>query len=745
MLVSKNQLASYPIASDCFFRSRWERDSHFSSDIIKGTYCAVADSPEFPSDYDDNTPWWNLEQFNGMNWTLVSIDADSFALFITNEGLRALTYVTPPGEEGYKCHVTRVVVRETSIPQGADIINYNDTWFRYGAASQGNNRNLTVLDTNDSRINPTFTIDGNLSYRINLANGGLQYMILFDVDTIGLDYYSSSSTPPAKDTYTIGAIGLYVKDPDDPNGINEILFAVANIANPIYKYASTATRVGNSIKAYLNTTLSNLGTVEDVKVMPEDRGSIPEVVSEDQLAPTWGNAVTVPHNIYLVDDLYDTGIPALAVRTGNPAQDTAINWAFFSPVDSAIAIGDIPVASDVLDYMAVQYDGEKYVKATGDSNALGIKIGNSIIYNGKVVNSIKNYSYDVNILSDGHGSGYKIGDALSITEVGITLIITEVTASTGSVVSMTWNPIEGDDLKSGTYTPAGQTTGTGLKVIISSNSRSNVYPWIFPVAWYNKPLYVSNSEPGKFTNEITETFIGWCTGENSIKLALDLRNEASYNEYGTTKYANSEVVRNGEVNQDRDRTSVTPSSLKANYLQITQPDIATTIATPINVNTYVRFNHPILGAGSEFANTPNIDENVVSFYGRSYRAQWGDLAEFYRSDKVYLPGTLITIGYGKEEITIADIECNGVISSEPGYTLGDKHDKYDLPVALTGKVPVRFAKDCDPQFGDRIYLSKTEPGKASTIPHGKCLGKIIDKDKDLSLKTTIMCSVRIEF
>ena len=33
------------------------------------------------------------------------------------------------------------------------------------------------------------------------------------------------------------------------------------------------------------------------------------------------------------------------------------------------------------------------------------------------------------------------------------------------------------------------------------------------------------------------SFLGWCTGTNSIRLALDLRNEASNVTYGTTRYA----------------------------------------------------------------------------------------------------------------------------------------------------------------------------------------------------------------
>ena len=103
------------------------------------------------------------------------------------------------------------------------------------------------------------------------------------------------------------------------------------------------------------------------------------------------------------------------------------------------------------------------------------------------------------------------------------------------------------------------------------------------------------------------------------------------------------------------------------------------------------------------------------------------------------------MGSGINEITEAKTECNGIISTKPGYELGEKHDELDLPVALVGRVPVLFAEDCVPSFGDRIYLSKTTPGKASTIPFGKCLGKIIDKSEHLDQKRTIMCVVRIEF
>ena len=69
----------------------------------------------------------------------------------------------------------------------------------------------------------------------------------------------------------------------------------------------------------------------------------------------------------------------------------------------------------------------------------------------------------------------------------------------------------------------------------------------------------------------------------------------------------------------------------------------------------------------------------------------GDLAEYYRADKLYPAGTLVTVGDGHEEIIIAKTVRNGIICSFPGYELGNKDSAFDLPLALVGKVPVLFA------------------------------------------------------
>lgn len=96
-----------------------------------------------------------------------------------------------------------------------------------------------------------------------------------------------------------------------------------------------------------------------------------------------------------------------------------------------------------------------------------------------------------------------------------------------------------------------------------------------------------------------------------------------------------------------------------------------------------------------------------TFTGTANRAKWADLAENYITDDRYSIGTLIKFG-GKYDITIADDNCNGVISDKPGYLLDGALDD-SLPVALVGKTPVRVIGLVN-KF-DRLTLSEI-PGVA---------------------------------
>ncbi len=774
MLVSRLSLQSYPkLAGNNnprFFLTRDERNMYFTPDTTEtGEMCAIGGNPTLYG-ADSTEALWTVEQYNGENWVVVPMDPN-FALIITNDGLRA---VSRAGSGTYLLKFVGVKIKETQLSTSyANQITWTDKDFVNSALDD-----IIIDSLSTESINSTFNFTRDFTWRQNLSNGGLQFVLTLSNTTQGL------RNGVYVEDYTVGCIGLYVEDPD--NAATPILFAIANTTQPIPKYTTTAGgAIGNALKLYLNTTLTNLGVVSDMTLLPESSGSLPEVVTEDELSNYWPG-VQSPYNAFVVSNLKNTNIPALALRKGNPSTEE-VEWVYLTPSDDTYTVEDASLwNAGAKDYMLVAWDSElgEYVPCsptTGMQKVMGIKISNTIHYAGDLTNTSPSWIYSIgeSLSSDANrGSGYKIGDLLQYTYRGLdaesdsvvvtfTVKVVDVDLS-GSVLSVYFTPYSNPSGSMGApngpvvmttpgalsyVTESVTNTGHGLQlcfnsVSIASDTRID---WNFADDWINQPLYAG--ENGTLTTTESEIFVGWCTAYNAVKLALDLRNEASYLNYGTTRYATanevSDVTTNGPA---QDSTAVTPVQLQNNYIQRTlvAGNPGESVSNTIEVDTHVKFNTAVYGKGidptklTSYVSDPTLADKV-SFWGWSYRALYGDLAEFYRADKQYSPGTLITIGDGRAEITQAYEECNGIVSTAPGYELGNRESKLDLPIALVGKVPVRFAHDCKPVFGARVYLSKTSPGKASTVPYGKCLGKIIDKNTNLDQLDTIVCSVRISF
>lgn len=759
MKVSRNTLSqSYSVPDNNFFATRSDRNRYFESYpslLVTGTYCAIGGDPQ-STDYSVES--WELEMYNGANWTLQSVDPN-YSLVITEDGLNAL----PNLNNGtYKLQISSVKIKQNHIVNpDVNLLQWTKEMFE----GDGD----IILDTN---TNANFTFDNNIGWRTNLANGGIQFTIKIETDTYG------EINGVRYDEFTIGAIGLYVKDPNSDQGNREVLFAIGNLNNNIPKYTTSASRVGNSIKLLLNLAITNLGYIADLTLFKESVNSVPEVMDETQLVEGYGTVIS-PYNFYLVDNYAGTNVPALAARRGDPTK-TEVTWEYFTPRDDVIEVDSTKFASDVADYMIVNWDPVlgQFVKAEGHpdsshdpstNNLSGIKVNNNVIFAGNVINYDMRTSFNITIANV--GVNYNINDELQYydNEIDVTfkIKVTNVDADGGvrqfSVLSISGlGTLSKSDCEF-IYTPETPpiaATGTGFKAnIVSAGTASNLYIWNFPTEWLNMPLYVDMATPtytgdgrtdgrGMFTNIETNYFVGWCTGtgtKSTVKLAMDLQDQASYIDYGTTRYATANETSDVTLNEGvSEVTSVVPKNLQLHYFQKSKVagNPGESAANPVEVRSHVRFYETVVGKGADVPTNPDTN---VSFYGMAYRAWWGDLAEYYRSDKVYPAGTLITVGCGPDEITKATTECNGIISERPGYELGEKKDERDLPVALVGKVPVIFDKHCQPRFGDRVYLSQVEPGKASTTPFGKCLGKIIDKANDLTLKGTILCSVRISF
>jgi hypothetical protein len=78
--------------------------------------------------------------------------------------------------------------------------------------------------------------------------------------------------------------------------------------------------------------------------------------------------------------------------------------------------------------------------------------------------------------------------------------------------------------------------------------------------------------------------------------------------------------------------------------------------------------------------------------GSRLRATYADLAEKYRADQDYAPGTVLEFG-GQWEVTIAEDETRrvaGVVSTDPAYVMNDDcQGESVVTLALVGRVPCR--------------------------------------------------------
>jgi hypothetical protein len=91
--------------------------------------------------------------------------------------------------------------------------------------------------------------------------------------------------------------------------------------------------------------------------------------------------------------------------------------------------------------------------------------------------------------------------------------------------------------------------------------------------------------------------------------------------------------------------------------------------------------------------TYNLGSSIAwwnNIYGTAVHSQYADLAENYRGDKNYNPGTVLMFG-GTDEVTLATADTTavaGVVSTNPAHLMnGALQGSNIVPLALTGRVP----------------------------------------------------------
>jgi hypothetical protein len=133
------------------------------------------------------------------------------------------------------------------------------------------------------------------------------------------------------------------------------------------------------------------------------------------------------------------------------------------------------------------------------------------------------------------------------------------------------------------------------------------------------------------------------------------------------------------------------------------------------------------------------------FSGVATQARYADLAEIYSADADYEAGTVVKLG-GSEEITMTvssnDTDVFGVISTDPAFLMNK--DAQGLPVALTGRVPVKVMGQINK--GDRL-VSSDIPGVAMALTNNYDARAVIGRaleNKDTDSESIIEAVVGVK-
>ena len=134
--------------------------------------------------------------------------------------------------------------------------------------------------------------------------------------------------------------------------------------------------------------------------------------------------------------------------------------------------------------------------------------------------------------------------------------------------------------------------------------------------------------------------------------------------------------------------------------------------------------------------TGEITGNWSLSAGSRLTATYADLAEYYKGEEAYEPGTVVCFG-GREEVHISVEKCSkrvaGVVSTNPAYLMNSTCSGIPVAVALQGRVPCKVTGTC--QKGD-IMVSAGD-GTATAWYHvatimqpGVVIGKSIEDKND---------------
>jgi Ni,Fe-hydrogenase III small subunit len=211
-----------------------------------------------------------------------------------------------------------------------------------------------------------------------------------------------------------------------------------------------------------------------------------------------------------------------------------------------------------------------------------------------------------------------------------------------------------------------------------------------------------------------------------------------YNSFTDIKY---QYTNDGTGNFWVDQSYPTSFSTLAVTGNITSGNVATTgnitsgnVATTgiLTVNSGAAATAIVNGAGNAVGNIGSSGTYFNRLFAQATTALYADLAEVYKSDAEYPPGTVLVFG-GSQEVTIStqshDARIAGVVSTNPAHVMNSGLvSEYTVDVGLIGRVPCQVIGPI--AAGDRV-VSSNRAGVAERLDMryyqpGVIIGKAVE-------------------
>jgi len=564
------------------------------------------------------------------------------------------------------------------------------------------------------------------------------------------------STPTNGQIAVVG--GIAYQYATTPNSWSRILSS-ANIitANAISVNTLTANtlNVNNSISATGNITGNYiLGNGSQLTGITGSGGtSIANGTSNITIASSGGNATvniggTADVAVFAVTGEYVTGVVSVSgnVTGGNLLTGGLISATGTLSVTGAttlttVSTGNIS-AGNV--YSGGSITTGSRISAVGNVTGGNVVTGGLISATGNVSSSASintvNLSVSGNVLGNLLPSANVTYDLGSPTQMWRTIYVSGNTIVLGAAnlsvsngdLSVGGNPVV-------TVSPTGTSNATGNMNVIGNITGSNITTAGLLSATGNVTgnYFVGN---GSLLTGIASSSGGgitWTTVANTAP-GNAAPGDFWYNSFTDIKY---QYTNDGTGNFWVDQSYPTSFSTLAVTGNITSGNVATTgnitsgnVATTgiLTVNSGAAATAIVNGAGNAVGNIGSSGTYFNRLFAQATTALYADLAEVYKSDAEYPPGTVLVFG-GSQEVTIStqshDARIAGVVSTNPAHVMNSGLvSEYTVDVGLIGRVPCQVIGPI--AAGDRV-VSSNRAGVAERLDMryyqpGVIIGKAVE-------------------